>query len=97
MHWVEWDGSGRDGVEWGGDREGLEGVVWYGTVWCGMAWYGMVWCGMVWYDVVWYDVPRRAKCEGVPMAKAFQWPMRVWQQGGKCTATLERTQAIAAG
>ena len=30
-------------------------------------------------------------CEGVPMAKAFQWPRRVWQQGGTCTATLERT------
>ena len=34
-------------MEWDGDREGLEGVVWYG-----MVWYGMVWYGMVWYDVV---------------------------------------------
>ena len=36
-------------------------------------------------------------CEGVPMAKAFQWPRHVWQQGGTCAATLERTQAITAG
>ena len=74
---------------------GLEGVVWYGMVWCGLAWwYGVVWCGMVWYGMVWYGVPRRAKCRGVPMAKAFQWPRRVWQdrqQGGASTATPERT------
>ena len=30
-------------MEWDGDREGLEGVVWYGMVWCGVVWYGMVW------------------------------------------------------
>ena len=73
---------------------GLEGVVWYGMVWRGLAWYGMVWCGVVWYGMVWYGVPRRAKCRGVPMVKAFQWPRRVWQdrqQGGACTATSERT------
>ena len=76
---------------------GLEGVAWYGMVRCGLAWYGMVWCDMVWYGMVRYGVPRRAKCKGVPMAKAFQWPRRVWQHGGTCTATLERTQAITAG
>ena len=31
MYWVEWGGSGS-GVEWDGDREGLEGVVWCGVV-----------------------------------------------------------------
>ena len=78
----------------------LGGVVWYGMVWCGMAWYGMVWCGMVWYGMIWYGVPRRAQCKGVPRVRAFQGPRRVWQnrqQGGTCTATLERTQAITVG
>jgi hypothetical protein len=57
-------------VEWDGDREELEGVVWCGVVWCGMALCGMVWCGVVWYGMVWYGVPRRAQCKGVPRAKA---------------------------
>ena len=95
MYWVEWDGSGRDGMEWDGDREGLEGVVWYGMVW-GVVWYGMVWYGVVWYGMVWYGMV----CQGVPSAKACQGPRRVWQdrqQGGTCTATSERTQAITAG
>ena len=73
---------------------GLEGVAWYGMVRCGLAWYGVVWCDMIWYGMVRYGVPRRAKCKGVPMAKAFQWPRRVWQdrqQGGACTATSGRT------